>query len=182
MAKSPSRTLVIDASIARAAGSEGATHPTSKNCRDVLLLVKDVCHRLVISERISQEWKDHQSTFARRWLVEMFSRKKVQRTEPPSEEQVYDWVQELSNSWADDQAMWKDAHLLAAALDTDQTVLSLDEIVREKFTRLAGMITQLRSIVWANPNRPEENVLEWIKKGAKPDRSRCLGAQPHGRS
>ena len=50
-----SRRLVIDASIARACGGEDAVYPTAKSCRDALMAVYDICHRVVMTEAIDEE-------------------------------------------------------------------------------------------------------------------------------
>jgi hypothetical protein len=53
--------LVIDASVARSSGDQGATYPTSVNCRDFLLAVLNICHQLVMTQDIKAEWDKHQS-------------------------------------------------------------------------------------------------------------------------
>jgi len=63
VAKVRSRVLVIDASIARAAG-DVSMHPTSRNCRDFLQAVLDTCHRMALTTPIKEEWNRHQSRFA----------------------------------------------------------------------------------------------------------------------
>jgi hypothetical protein len=74
-----SRRLVIDASVARSSGGEAATYPTSKHCRDFLKATLKICHRVVMTPDIMEEWRAHQSGFARRWRVSMEARKKVER-------------------------------------------------------------------------------------------------------
>lgn len=49
MAKVRSRSLVIDASVARAAGPREAVHPTARNCRDFLVIAGEICHRMCFS-------------------------------------------------------------------------------------------------------------------------------------
>ncbi len=60
MAKIRSRLLVVDASIASAAG-DVSTHPTSRRCRDFLLAIREICHQIVMTAPIQQEWDKHQS-------------------------------------------------------------------------------------------------------------------------
>ena len=76
VAKVPSRVLVIDASIARAAG-DTSNHPTSRNCCDFLQAVLKVCHRMAMTDPLREEWNKHQSRFARTWRVSMMARRKV---------------------------------------------------------------------------------------------------------
>ena len=49
MADKVSKRLVIDASVARAAGGEDATYPISVSCRDFLKAVLDLSHRVVMT-------------------------------------------------------------------------------------------------------------------------------------
>src|SRR5215471_15279536 len=76
-----SKRLVIDASVARAAGGEDADSPTAKYCRDFLKAVLSICHHVVMTPEISEEWKQHQSRFTSQWRVSMEARKKVERIE-----------------------------------------------------------------------------------------------------
>ena len=52
--------------------------------------------------------------------------------------------------------MRKDFHLLEAAWATDQTIISLDETIRQLFARAAQRVGEIRDIVWVNPERTEE--------------------------
>ena len=88
--------LVIDASIARAAGR--TDHPISKACRDFLEDVLKICHHVVLTKETSEEWKRHQSKFTLLWRSSMFARKKVERprvaqgmtrSEPASKTRVF---------------------------------------------------------------------------------------------
>lgn len=78
MAKSPSCRLVVDASVAQAAGGKGARSDVSKSCRDTLQAILDICHRLVLTKEMRREWNKHQSSFARTWRVSMVARKKFE--------------------------------------------------------------------------------------------------------
>jgi hypothetical protein len=75
MVKKDSKLLVIDASVGRAAGGENATAPTSVNCREFLKSVLFICHRVVMTPEIKEEWKTHQSNFSREWRCQMVARK-----------------------------------------------------------------------------------------------------------
>ena len=77
VAKVRSRVLVIDASIAKAAG-EISMHPTSRNCREFLQAVLKLCHRMAMTEAIQAEWNKHQTRFARGWRTSMVARRKLE--------------------------------------------------------------------------------------------------------
>src|SRR5438093_5128344 len=66
--------LVIDASVAGAAGHKPAPGIV---CRDFLIAVRSVCHRIAWSEAIRAEWDKHMSTFSEQWLVSMRKLRKL---------------------------------------------------------------------------------------------------------
>jgi hypothetical protein len=115
MAKVRSQSLVIDASVAQAAGPQGATHPTAKHCRDFLLVAEEVCHRMVFTPAVEEEWNEHQSGFARRWRRSMFARKKIDRFEAPADTAFRGQLERVATTEKQKEAMLKDAHLIEAA-------------------------------------------------------------------
>lgn len=71
--------------------------------------------------------------------------------------------------------MQKDFHLLEAARETDQTIISLDETVRGLFARATQHVGEIRDIVWVNPEyNEEEEPLVWLQNGAPPEDHRKL--------
>jgi hypothetical protein len=170
-----SRDLVVDASVARSAGGEEATYPTSKNCRDCLKAILALPHRVVMSQPITDEWNKHKSAFARTWLVSMTARKRILRVEPEQLTELRQRVQEITDSQKERDAMLKDFHLIEAALATDHTVIALDEIVRALFSMACQTMGQMKSVVWANPDKPEEQPFAWLEGGAEPEKHRQLG-------
>jgi hypothetical protein len=175
MARKRSRSLIIDASIAHAAGPESATHPTAKHCRDFLLAVLDVCHRITVSAAIEEEWNEHQSGFARRWRRSMFAKKKIDRIEVGADEKLRARLEASAATDRQAAAMLKDVHLIEAAVAAEQRVVALDEVVRNLFREAAPSVAPLRGIVWVNPDKEEERPLEWLAAGAPGDRFRQLG-------
>lgn len=173
-----SRALIIDASVARSAGGEEATYPTSKNCRDFLKMCLTLSHRVVMSTPINDEWNKHRSAFARTWLVSMVARKRVLRVEIPEDAELRQAVQRVAASQKDCDAMLKDCHLLEAAVATERTVVALDEIVRALFRSSCQVIGEIRSVVWVNPDKEEEQPIPWLEEGADPEKHRQLGFQP----
>jgi hypothetical protein len=172
-----SRRLVIDSSVARSSGSEGAVFPTSKNCRDFLKAVLDICHHVVLTPEIREEWHKHKSNFARRWLVSMFARKKAELIDSAEDQLLRSKIDQASQNEKARAAMLKDVHLLEAALVTDEIVVALDETVRALFIEAAISVGEIRNVVWINPDRADEAPLPWLESGAKSDKKRCLGAR-----
>ena len=173
-----SKRLVIDADVARAAGSETATHPRAMHCRNFLDEVLTLSHRVVMTEKINNEWKNHQSRFARRWRVSMDARRKVDRIEPPEDADLENKIVRTANDENEIEVMEKDFHLLQAALTTDQTVISLDETIRRLFKRASQQVGEIRNIIWVNPDKTAvEHPIAWLQNGAPSEAHRKLYAE-----
>ncbi len=172
-----SRCLVIDASVIHSSGGEKAVHPTSKHCRDFLQATLKICHRVVLTEDISKEWKRHQSKFAMQWRVSMFARKKLVSVTVSSNEVLHNKIERVAFDDKSRKAMLKDMLLIEAAMATDRVIVSLDEIVRNLFGMAATSIGELRAIVWVNPDKTDEECISWLERGAKAEKKRCLGAK-----
>jgi hypothetical protein len=177
-----SQLLVIDASVARSAGGENATSSTSKSCRDFLLTVLNICHRMVMTPEIQKEWDKHQSKFALKWRRTMIAKKKLEYRQEPETElvkqirvllwDVFDKLAETDKQRAD---MFKDLHLIEAALDTDKIIISLDDNTARKFFALgADKFEEIKDIVWVNPDKPEEAAISWLENGAPAEAQRML--------
>ena len=175
MARTPSRRLVIDASVARAAGGEESIHPTGTKCRDFLEAVRTICHRVVMTPEIRDEWHEHQSSFARKWRVRMAARRKVCNVEPYRDESLLGRLQRAARSEKEHEAMLDDWHLVEAAMTTDWSVASLDQKVRQLLGPASAGVAELKRIVWVNPDQSEENCIGWLEHGAKPEKQRKLG-------
>lgn len=171
-----SKRLVVDASVARAAGGETAVFPLSKRCRDLLKTMLAVCHRAVLTRPVREEWKKHESTFARQWRTAMMARKKLVLDDAPEDREIREAIEDAARTDKGRRAMLKDAHLIEAARATDGTVLSLDDVVRALFAAASSEVRPLRTIVWANPAHEEEGCLAWLEDGAPGDEHRQLGS------
>jgi hypothetical protein len=178
-----SRRLVIDASVAGAAGGAEAAHPTSKSCRDFLQAILNICHRAVFPPQLTEEWKRKASLFAQRWQVAMERRQKIDWTEAATDDELRQMIAEAAASKKDKAAMEKDAFLLEAAEATkDRMVASLDESARGLFRELSGKFPRIGKVVWVNPGSEEDSALEWWRSGAKPESHRKLGYPARGRN
>ncbi|MEQ8997925.1 MAG: hypothetical protein RID53_15650 [Coleofasciculus sp. B1-GNL1-01] len=177
VAKGVSKRLVIDASVARSSGGEDATYPTSVHCRDFLQAVLDICHKIVMTSDIKEEWDKHQSIFALRWRRRMVAKGKfVFLKEVSGDKELWDKIDLIAATDKQRAEMFKDVRLLEAAIATDKTVISLDDnTARTFFSQAASEINALKDIVWVNPDKVEEETpIEWLKSGAKPESKRLL--------
>lgn len=175
MPRITSKRLVIDASVARSSGDENAVYPTSKHCRDFLSATLDMGHQVVMTAAIRGEWNKHQSRFARAWRVTMVARRKLHIIEVAPDDNLREKISRVAARAEDREAMFKDAHLLEAAIATDRIVISLDETARVLFIAAALSVGEIRRILWANPDKIEEECISWLEGGARNERRRQLG-------
>jgi len=149
-----SRRLVIDASVASAAGL--TMNPTSRRCREFLQAVLRISHRSTMTPVLREEWRRHQSLFAARWLAEMRSKAKVVEIADVRNE-------ELRAQAPLSLSTQKDLHLIEAALPTDRIVVSLDQRAREELAVQAAA-----DVMWVDPVDEGGHVIYWLNKGAEP--------------
>ncbi|HAC63155.1 MAG TPA: hypothetical protein DCF68_06345 [Cyanothece sp. UBA12306] len=169
--------LVIDASIARAAGGENSINPTSKNCRNCLKIISDNGYYLALTKEINDEWKKHQSRYAKTWLKLMFSRKQVKPLDLSIDQTLWTQIETLAPTDRQRDIMIKDIHLIEAAIATDKTIIALDDTVRYLFAKIALDIHQLQGIIWVNPSKEKEQVIVWLENGANSEINRYLESQ-----
>jgi predicted nucleic acid-binding protein len=173
------RRLVIDASVAQAAGESEATDTKARNCRDFLQAVLTICHRAVFPPLLTAEWKSHASRFARRWQVAMERKHKIDWIDVVSDAELHEAIAEVAASAKDQAEMVKDAFLLETALaTTERMVVSLDDTAKELFRILAVKLPRFAKVVWINPGSEDDRALSWLQSGAKPEPARRLGRRP----
>jgi hypothetical protein len=126
------------------------------------------------SQAIKAEWDKHQSRFAAAWLVTMMNLKKLQPVQDEPLEEPRAAIEEHSHDENVVKIMLKDAHLVEAALATDLRLAALDETARGHFSRLAATLASLRRVIWVNPDREDEQAIDWLEEGARPERGRRL--------
>lgn len=171
-----SRIIVIDACVARQTGRFGP----------LLTAVRDVCHRVGMSgdtmaewERQERETEDQYGVFpyARMWRREMAARRKYVRLRPPLDVSFRKSVIETGKDPTDKDAIEKDMRLIEASLVADRIVISVDKKARDLMSSAARACSQLREIVWVNPEEmPAAELRKWLQAGAPPRDDLKLGA------
>jgi hypothetical protein len=170
----PTFCLVVDADVAQAAGTLEAQHERARVCRDVLIALRGVCHRLAWTEPISAEWGEHaaRSLFASTWLTSMLRLNKVRAVQPP-ESELAEAIEDSEVDAGVKAILQKDRHLVEAALATDSRVVSLDGTARLHFTTIAATVEHLKPILWVNPET-DQDVVQWLEDGAPDKKNRRL--------
>ena len=174
MAKIQSRLLVVDASIASAAG-DFSKHPTSQRCREFLLAIREICHRIVLTPPIQKEWDKHQSGFARKWRLSMVAKRKLAIIEIPKNQSMEMRFRKVVKDPSILAIMEKDRCLIEAALLSEKRVASLDEEVRTHFRSYQTSLPELMLICWVNPSDRGEDLCDWLPREPLASGSGCLG-------
>jgi hypothetical protein len=166
--------FVIDASIARAAGTHESKNPPGSVCRDFLMKIKGICHRIAWNAAIKAEWEKHHSAFAKTWLVAMVRLRKVRPVPDEQLEQFREAINQHSTDAGVVAALLKDAHLVEAALAADCRVAALDDTVQGHLSRLKAIYPDLQRILWVNPVTETQDCTDWIEAGAPESDKWCL--------
>jgi len=142
------------------------------------MAVLKICHRVVMTPAIFDEWKEHESNFAKRWRRSMVARKKVQIENVPENKGLRNRIERFSASDPDSEAMLKDTMHVEAAMENDRIVISREKEAQLLFAAVSENIEELRDIVWVNPELDGETPLEWLESGAPLEKDRMLGHKP----
>jgi hypothetical protein len=116
---------------------------------------------MALTPAIREEWRRHQSKFARRWRLAMYAKKKIVLLEEGQDPGLEDRILRTSRNDEQRQAMLKDVPLIWAALQADSIVVSRDVNARALF-----QIRELSTITWVNPVSEPERILGWLWEGA----------------
>lgn len=166
MKRAGSRAIVVDACVASAAGE--TEHPVSSACRESLIAIRDICHRVVMTEAMKREWDGHMSRFTRKWRVQMAARKKPLFTvEPPGIA-----IDDAGLSERDRAAIAKDRHLLEAALAADRVIVTADAAFRKALEKTPAGRRFIGQIAWIDPVTEGTKPLHALQRPARAKRTR----------
>src|SRR5260370_25027197 len=131
MAKKLRKAMVVDTLIARSAGR--TDHDRSRACREFLRWVLKYCHHFAMNSDLEQEWKTHESAFARSWRVAMVQAGKVRNLGPQDCGTLKNRLEALGLNKPSVRAMQKDAFLVVAAQAADREIVSVESVARLLF-------------------------------------------------
>lgn len=145
-----STRYVVDATVAQAAGS--SDDRVSRTCREFLMDILIICHRVVRTAEISREWDRHRSRFFVMWLSWMTKKGKVVEYADCESQKLRQALARLDCEDVEREAMLDDVHLVEAALAADRRIVSLDRQARGLFEGVAGNIEGPDRLVWLDPS------------------------------
>ncbi|MFA4839198.1 MAG: hypothetical protein WC703_06975 [Candidatus Neomarinimicrobiota bacterium] len=153
MTEGTSRVLVVDSSVIQSAGSS----PTS--CRKALEDILAICHHVVLTEKILEEWNRHFTNYSLNWYFDMTSRGK---TDPKNETELGELQQKLSTIPIDEDIrniLKKDLLLIEAACSADGIIVTCDDRFKNHFNNHRESLGFNKEIIWINPVRQEMNSI-----------------------
>ena len=146
--KKNSRRLVIDTSVIQSAGE--SEKPLSSACRNFLIGVLEICHRIVMTNDINKEWEKHKHCFSRfaiKWKASMVRKGKVVYIDTPAKIKL-----DLSGiSEKEHDRIQKDIFLLNAALATDRIIVTRDERLQTDLRKTSEGEILADKYRWLNP-------------------------------
>ena len=157
-----SKLLVVDASIV-----SRNEYPVSKQCRELLYAILEICHRVILTPEIKEEWDLHQMQFVRQWRRRMMAKKKLVIQSSSSLAALKDKITKVEKDPTKLEAMMKDSHLIEASLRANKIILSLDDSARDAFSSISIKIKEIKSILWLNPKHEcDDTINQWLEDGA----------------
>jgi len=175
MSKIVTRSIVIDADVARSAGNSPDSSGVAKACRDFLQAVLDICHHAVWTPEIAAEWKRHASRFSRKWRVQMVGRRKLDEMEALPVAGLESRVIATNDQGLLPEEISKDMHLVYAAIAAESPVASCDTAIRRRLVKALPRASELQSVIWVDPSDQAAAPLDWLKQGAPSEKQRQLG-------
>lgn len=161
--------IVVDANVARAAGSMDGPTPAPECVSALTTLQEDPAFHLAFDETLEAEWDIHQSKFAAKLRFRMFTKERVHLVAGTwgGHNRLLDEAKKhLPDALS---AIAHDAHLPGIAHRTGRRVLSLDNRQRGYLATLSRHFADLQRIQWAAPDG--DGVLEWLAAGAPDGKS-----------
>ncbi len=155
---------VIDADIAQSSGK--TEHPVSKSCRIFLNFIRDKGYFIVMNKELINEWNQHKSYYAKKWLASMHARKKIIKN---SDDLSFEQKIIISPNLTEKQkkAALKDIHLLNASKNHGKTIASGDDAARKIYVVLAVSHHEISNILWINPKTNSNEIIDYVKNVKK---------------
>lgn len=152
--------IVIDADVARSSGL--TEHPISSSCRGLLNNVKDEGCDIVFCPKLFEEWREHSSGYARKWLVSMMASSRSKLLSDVL--QIDDEIENISIPNDLKKIAKKDCHLVSLALHMPAFVASRDDKARRAFVTSSNYLEKVKDVVWFNPVKSNEFFIKFYKE------------------
>jgi hypothetical protein len=153
--------------------------PDGVLCANTLKAVK-ACLRLsiVMTDELADEWARHNSRFGRLWLMDMYNYGRVEWAPTRLTASLVQTCRELRCGivGARERRIFnEDFHLIIGALTTDKRIISCDNAARCVFADIASRVGRITQMLWSDPFRGEDDIINWISGGLRARKSLKLG-------
>jgi hypothetical protein len=172
MTRKNGKRLVIDANIARAAGTGEV--PSSRYSRASLEVVLQGEFVVVFNQSLRQEWRDHSSKYARIWWRSMSAQKRIENSEGEEYTQHLDRACACLEHGSWKEALRKDFHLIRSALATGRIIISNEKNFPNLVAKTCREVPVLSTLYYANPAVEGDACILWIVAGAANDAGRHI--------
>lgn len=152
--------FVIDADIAMSAGE--SKHPISSTSRKLLEEVSKSDGYVCYCKELSDEWKKHNSYYAKLWRTSMVAKRRQKML--VIENEARDFLLEMDKSKERDAAI-KDSHLIDLAIKADKVIFSNDKKAKAAFSNLLDKRSNFKGIYWISPSENINDIIEYALKG-----------------
>ena len=89
----------------------------------------------------------------------MFARKKVEHPPSTCDTNLHDRIEQLSLPEKDKKRLFKDIHLIEAALSSDKIIVSRDDRTRSLLLTISTELKKVKQLKWINPTQNDESIL-----------------------
>lgn len=168
--------FVVDTDVLITASGAKSLDPRSVDCLGFLNSILEICHSVVVSGELEQEWDDHPSRWSNRWRAEMEDSRKISRPEISRDAELRQAIKAIAGTTGVTSRLEKDAHLVEACRQADMLIASNDNRARRGFARCASDVNWLGDVVWVNP-ATDSDLVAWLKRGAPHEESMRLSAE-----
>lgn len=156
--------IAVDTNVARAASGRPNAGPPSPECSRVMEHLRAGPFRVVMSQALRDEWRQHATPFAMKWLAELRSRKRVDNIPrpnwPPAAELLAAAADQLGPSGL--REVRKDMPVWELAMVSGRRVVSNDDRQRKLLRQIAATVPELQLLAWV----PTADATAWLKEGA----------------
>lgn len=172
MTKAPKRLhIVVDASVARAAG-RGGGGPPAPDCVAALDAITRAGLGAAMSRELREEWNKHAGLYATQWLKNLVARGRF-RFDPDPKWHMLNVMLSAASDLPGNQPteVAKDSHLVTLAMATDRRVLSGDRAQASLLGRIVHLVPDLSQLHWVHPS---DMTKLWLETGAPENANLCI--------
>jgi hypothetical protein len=179
------KRLVIDTSVCLSPGGHKADDEQSITCTEILENVYCLKYYFVCTPEVQSEISRHLDAkltkyvtkYTVDWFARMRRRGKIISINETENIRLREKIKTKKFGKRQLIEVLKDIHLIEAANATDNKIISHDKTAYGYFKRVSD-IDEISIVVWMDMNNPDQDIIKWLKSGAKNKKEHMLGFNP----